>query len=451
MSMLQPPRHAHDRRVGFGVVLLAALQVTAIVLALRVNSDDPFSLLVFSAIVAPLAGVVAFLSPSSLLLASPLLVLFPWSLFTFFPFEWALFLSLFAAAVLSLCGPNRPRAPSGLEVLWALYGIWAVVALSQAADLHSGLAGLSRILTAGLAFVAGRRLLGRRHAHALLRVMALLALAVGLQLLGTILVRGYSLSLLASRVLATTELGWGRSNYVAAVATLAAGSGIALLFFGNGRDRILGSLALLGAVLVQVTTLSRGALLALLIGLLLAGLLEARRRLAATVLLIGAVAAAYFFSPLGQATLMRFTSPEGLPSIGVRLLFFREALAIWRQHWLLGAGPDQIPFHTALYMDANPHNIFLKQMTDLGVVGLALYLALLTGLARAAVRARRRAQRRGDRVISLALVLGLGIALVNAQYEPTLGGAVYGFLFWLGIGTLTRAAESPAGGTGTAP
>ncbi len=39
------------------------------------------------------------------------------------------------------------------------------------------------------------------------------------------------------------------------------------------------------------------------------------------------------------------------------------------------------------------------------------------------------------------MIIALGVAIANAQYEPTLGGNVYGFLFWILMGSLLRHAE----------
>jgi O-antigen ligase len=331
-----------------------------------------------------------------------------------------------------------------MEWIFLAYALWALLAVGQAVETRPALEGAKRIVVFLLAFLAGRRVLGRDRARPLLRVLAVLAVLIAGQLLFLLVSRGYSIALLTTHLGKLTDVGWGRSNYVAATAALAASAAISLALFGRGAERLLGALGILAAVFVEIATVSRGGAVALASGILLATALEGRRRLLPALLLAAASVAAYLASPLGQAGIARFVHPEELPSVGVRFLFFREALEVARSHWLLGAGPDQIPFHSAFYVDANPHNIFLKNAADLGLAGLLLYSALLALLARAAVRLRRAAGADRDaRLHALALALSLGVAVVNACYEPTLEGPEYGFLFWLLAGALTDSARRP--------
>lgn len=430
-----------DHRTGLTAAGFIGFQLLVVVSALFAIQGATPAIAILFVSAGTLLVAAALVSPVALLLLAPLIILVPYRFLTFYGFEWLLMAALAASALLHVSGRRPWPAPSAMEVLWVAYAAWAGLAVTRAGDTYSALQGMSRILIAGMAFVAGYRILGGSRARILLRVMALLALALGVQLAGKIILRGYSLDLVTSRLSAVSGLGWGFSNYVAAVASLAAACAIILLLYGTRFERVIGTFGIAGAVVVQVTTLSRGGAMALLIGLLLAGLVEARRRLLPVILIVSGVVAAYLFSPLGEANLARFSTPQGMASIGARLIFFREAWAIWRTHWLAGVGPDQIPFHTPLYIGPNPHNIVLKQLADLGLVGLVIYAALIGTLISKALRARLRARSRDGRVLAVTMIIVLGVALANAQYEPTLGGDVYGFLFWLLMGTLARRAE----------
>ena len=430
-----------DYRTGLSAAGLIAFQFLIILLAVfAVQGSTPAAATLLGVAALILTGA-ALITPAGLLLLAPLSIALSVRFLTFYTCEWLLMAALAGSVLLQAGGRRSWPAPSAMEILWVAYVTWASVTVTHAADNYAALQGMSRIVIAGMAFVAGYRVLGESRARALVRVMAVLAFLIGTQLVVNIVAHGYSLELVTSRVAVITELGWGFSNYVAAVASLAAACAITLLLFGTRSERFLGSLGIAGALIVQVTTLSRGGAMALLLGLLLAGLVEIRRRLIAVVLVISGVVAAYLFSPLGEASIARFTTPQGLASIGARLVFFREAWSIWRSHWFAGVGPDQIPYHTPILIGANPHNIFLKHLTDLGVVGLALYLALLGILISKAIQARRHARDREGRILAVAMIIALGVALANAQYEPTLGGDIYGFLFWLLMGSLLRRAE----------
>ncbi len=430
-----------DTRTAFFAVGLVAFQLILILAAVLAGPDNTGAMLVLLGGGALILAWAALITPAGMLLLAVLCIVLPLSFLTFFVFEWLLMAALAASALLHAVKRRTWPAPSAMELLWVLYVGWAVVTATHAADTYTALQGLSRILVAGMAFVAGYRILGDRWSRALVRVMSVLAFAVAVQLVGTILTHGFSMALITARASSVTNLGWGASNYVAAVASLAAACAITLLLFGTRHERVIGALGVLGALIVQVTTLSRGGAVALLVGLALAGLVEARRRLLAVVLVVSGVVAAYLFSPLGAATLARFTSTQGLASIGARLLFYREAWSIWRSHWIAGVGPDQIPYHTPIFIGANPHNIILKHLADLGVVGLALYVALFAIMISKAIRARLHARDREGLTLAIAMIVALGVGVANAQYEPTLEGNVYGFLFWLLMGSLSRQAE----------
>ncbi len=207
--------------------------------------------------------------------------------------------------------------------------------------------------------------------------MAVLAFVIGIQLVGNILFHGYSTALVASRVATLTDLGWGTSNYVAAVASLAAACAIALLLFGTRNERAIGALGVLGALIVQVTTLSRGGAVALILGLALAGLVEARRtarRRASGHLGSGRrlhVIAARRGEPRAvhehsRAGFDRRTFPL-LPRSMVHL-----AVALDRRG---GTRPDPLP-HPASTSEPIHTTSSSSNSRTLGLVGLALYVAL---------------------------------------------------------------------------
>jgi O-antigen ligase len=288
-----------------------------------------------------------------------------------------------------------------------------------------------------LAFQAGSRVFGCRGPSALFQVYAVAAIAVALQELWVIASRGYSSALLATRIAVLTDVGWGVSVYISAVAVLAAAGSLPAVCFGSGRERVLPVLAVAAGVFTSVVSLARGSLLALAAALVVCALSVSRKMRVPALLLIGAVAAVYLLSPMGQTSLERFTSPQGLRSVGIRLIFYREAAQIALDHPIFGVGPSQMPFHSHFYTGENPHNIFLKNAVDFGGVGLALYSLLLAWVVRRWLHLRRRAAGPAEKARSLGTLVVLSTALVNASVEPTLEGAQYGFLFWFLIGALT--------------
>lgn len=68
-----------------------------------------------------------------------------------------------------------------------------------------------------------------------------------------------------------------------------------------------------------------------------------------------------------------------------RLELWKAALKVWREHWLLGVGPGRSPEFIGRYTPETlnrgyaVHNNFLAVMTELGIIGLLLYIGLFGG------------------------------------------------------------------------
>lgn len=426
------------------LVLIAAailLQIQLVFTATAATPDEPFGVLVAAAVAAPFL-LIAILSASGWMAAStPLFILIPGYILGFIAAQWVLLAAVFGAMLAGGSSGRLPGAPSRLEQLYATYVVWAAVCTLQAVDFGEALVGMKPVVASFLAFLAGRRVVGAARAFGQIRIFAFLAVAITVQL---VIVSGSRSGLFAGLSMnrgLLTDLGWGHSNFIAAMAALSAAAGLPLLLYGRFPDRILGAFSAGGAVLVSVITQSRGGMVALAFLFVLTGLLEFRRRVLPVLLVMALVAGAVVASPLGRVSLIRFTTPQEALSVGARLAFYVETAGIIRENWLLGVGPAQIPHHTSYLMGPYPHNILLKNAADLGIPGLLLYLALLGGVAAAVLRFRRRAADARSRLLALAALLTLGVAAINASYEPTLDTGEYGLVFWLVMGTLLAAGE----------
>ena len=413
-----------------GVVLLEFLFLRSVDGVLRGN---PMSVLVAMATAGPLIAFMFLLFPTHALLIAPLCILLPVQIFYVHLFECLFVVALYAYALRHLAGHALDSRWRSIDIVFLLYLGWAAFTVTQAADTRVALFGLKPYLMFFLAFWTGSRILGTERLGSLLRVYAWITIGIALETIAVAIANGIPIQLLTQQMGKLTDLGWGRSNYVAAVAALSAAAVLPLMFQGKGTDRRLAIATLVAAAFVAIVSASRGGTVAVLLSLVIV-LTKDRLNVLLTLLVLGGVGAFLFFSPTGQE---HFIGPKGLPSIGARILFFRETLRIALEHPWTGIGPDQIPFHTYFYMDANPHNIFLKQAADLGVIGLGLYV-LLIGLVVKGVRGLRGAAGQGGipALRYTVLLLVLLTAVTNASYEPTLEAPQYGFLFWLLVGTL---------------
>jgi O-antigen ligase len=404
------------------------------------GEKDPFTLVLAAAAAAPLVILFLLLMPRQTLLFVPLLILVPLSFLGIHAFEYIFLLALFAYLLRRLSGHRFGFRPTPVEIAFMMYLAWACISFPQVEDVHVALVGLKTPIVFFLAFLAGSRVFGLSRFPALLRIYTMIPIAIALQIVAVFLVEFHGQGSLTSQMGKYTDLGWGQSNYVAAVAALAASAGLPGIVFRPGAGRRLAVLGALAAAFVVYATASRGGTLALAMGLIL-GLVSSRLNLRWGVLILVGALGILLLSPLGQAVLVHWVSPKGLPSIGMRFLFYREALAIIAAHPVFGVGPDQIPFHTYIYMDANPHNVLLKQAADYGLVGLALYLVILVLVARRMIHQQQGMAGGWDTVRARTFFLLFFVALINSSFEPALVGPHYGFLFWLMAGTLCAPPE----------
>jgi O-antigen ligase len=422
-----------------GVVLLEVGCLSALNNA---SGEDVFGLLVGLAMGAPFVLLALALEPRNGALAVPFLVIVPVTLMRFTLAEAVLLVVVFMGLLQALASGRVNSALMPAETLFFFYTAWAALTISQAVYLPEALGGLKRIIVFFLAFLMGARMVGSDRAVILIRCIASISILCALELWGVFVHSGYPFQFLATRAGILTNLGWGYSNYVAAVAALCASAGIPLALYGRGRDRLLGIVSMVAAAFVCMATVSRGGTLVLgsLVGLAL--LLEMRHRFGQALVIFGGLALAYVASPLGAVGLARFVEPGEMVSVGARLAFYQESFNIFREHPFLGVGPNQIPYHTPEAIGPNPHNMLLKNGADFGIPGLLIYLAIFAVLGATAWKLHRRKSRGEERILPLAFVLVIVAALINSAYEPTLEGAEYGIIFWVTSGSLAMYARN---------
>lgn len=115
---------------------------------------------------------------------------------------------------------------------------------------------------------------------------------------------------------------------------------------------------------------------------------------------------------------LRFGAQAEDPSLSERTELLRQGVELFRDHWLLGAGPGNFAIATGFVSPAGTfrpaHNTLLKIAGEQGVVGLASTTVLLIVMAVALRRGLRdgRAAHKG-RVLGVALGLGALLAMAT--------------------------------------
>lgn len=216
-------------------------------------------------------------------------------------------------------------------------------------------------------------------------------------------------------------------------------------------------------------TESRGGLVALAVTAVAVAVYAGplRARALAAVCCAGAVGVCYYAFVAPPESLTRITHFSAGGGTG-RSDLWTIALEMWRDHPLLGIGAGN--FQTVepryavgaanltrvdLVIDTPKvaHNTYLHVLTELGVVGLTLFLCAIWAALAAAVRAVRRFASRGllaGELLTRSLVLGAvgmlaAFVFISAQYEKQL---------WLMLGLLAASAsisrKEPAPATASA-
>jgi hypothetical protein len=145
-------------------------------------------------------------------------------------------------------------------------------------------------------------------------------------------------------------------------------------------------------------------------------------------------------------------SAEAGTTGAARALLWRAAFAAFRDHPLLGVGPDNFrrvygTYAGVLRTDERMHanNLYLETLATLGLLGAGAFVLLVANLVGAARRAYRRHGRDGpEAVLAAGLAVALAAFVVHGAFDyfleftPTYG------LAWLLAGTLTALADGGA-------
>ena len=203
-------------------------------------------------------------------------------------------------------------------------------------------------------------------------------------------------------------------------------------------------IALIGLLL----TLSRGALVGLCAALLLAPFVVGRgRRAGAIALTVAAIVGGIgWYAAVAPASAVdRITHParnggsgrENLWLVGWRMVEANPVVGVGAGNYPVSSihyvlRPGFAPGDAASIIDRRKvaHNIYLTVLSELGAVGMALFVAILLGCLHSALRAARKFAARGEHAMEL-LALGLFLALVNMLVAGFFSSSIYIKQLWV--------------------
>jgi O-antigen ligase len=215
-------------------------------------------------------------------------------------------------------------------------------------------------------------------------------------------------------------------------------------------------------------TLARGAWLGLIGGLLLftALLIPPRQTsyLGLLILFVAGLAIFFFIRELGWVIFSSDAINQPIENLSrwrdgsdqARLVTWQEALTLIPDRWLLGYGPEtyaiasqqkryvlQIEQVDWLHM-SDPHNLFLYQLTAVGVTGFLLFLGIILQFYRGLLAALKRQPGIREKTTISAIIGSMTAYFIQAQFNPDMITLV--LLCWLNLslGYTIRYKLSPS-------
>jgi len=231
----------------------------------------------------------------------------------------------------------------------------------------------------------------------------------------------------------------GHSDYFAAFLIWPVFAGLAL------RSVFGASAAVTGIVAILLSG-SRGATLAVAVGLAILFAQQRPRLRSVAAILAGAslVFAAFYLSPAGQHLRARVHWIGDDPAGGARLLLWRDSLKMAAAKPLTGVGPENFVAEFPRYQsqeleraypdfyNESPHNLFLDVLTNEGALGLAALLGIIASAFWAA--------RTGPGGSAQFLLPAFAAALLAHQF--IVFTAANSFFFYLGAALLAASSVS---------
>ena len=204
------------------------------------------------------------------------------------------------------------------------------------------------------------------------------------------------------------------------------------------------SLMIILATVGLFLSFSRAAIIAMALGLIIiiASRPRAWRRALLSILFIAATGLILFFN-YGQLYHNRLEPLQGVASQSIddRATYFQESMTIIKKHPLFGVGAgnyglalvQQFPDKPNSYYYQPVHNVFLFIWSEIGVLGLALWLILLFKLLLDGLKTIKISAESGLAVAGLSLVIALMF------FDHWLWSLHFGLMFfWLIVGLVLK-------------
>jgi O-antigen ligase len=353
--------------------------------------------------------------------------LLPLNLFSFL-YVSDLLLLFFAFVIIPYGISHRYGFYLGKEqILVALYAAWAYFTYARN-PLHEGFfIGWSMYVMPAILFISLSQLVYcRENKDGLEKGWIIWGLFVAGQLI--IALGGSGNGITGFELHYTANIYWARSNYIAAILEIP----VLWTYHVMQQKRPESRFAMFAFVLCVVAlllTVSRGGILTILLCLLVYSLL---RRKYIFLLFAGMVVG--IMLPQFSSRFSDMLDSSNLD----RMYLWVQAADLFLKSPIVGNGPGDILLYSTFFTIAefmtDPHNFILTILVHTGIVGFAIFTAMMAVFFRRALWINKKQK-------NPFYIVALCSAFFHGMVEPTFIGYAYSFIFWFCMAALTVQAH----------
>lgn len=429
------------RNNSFGLQFIPVLFLLGGVLAICLLSFQQWiALIVLLSLVVLILSIYLSLDHPDVLLFIVLLLNI-----TYFPYKSATFFIIIFLCLVIYLKHKQDHAKYRLDpivVLWLLLAVLAVITIPKWKNILHGLQGsINLIVMPLLLYLAIKEgWLPQLSAKKMFTIFTPVLIIYLVAQVIVVVIFSKELPSLGSEInimaYHSLDLGWGKSNYIAAILVYLVLAVISAknLFGKSVLNKIYVNTLIIAGIFPVVLILSRGAVLSFVCGLLVYwyfynSFYEKKIKIWNWVI-IGFVSSIVLFDYMYKLW-QRFSQSKVDPSIMIRFYIWKESVSKIKKNILIGAGPGQNMFTDFNYISVNdPHNIFLRYGIDLGVLAIIIIIIiLLLPLIQMYSLYKRKANNINNIVI--LFVPSYLSAIINSQIEVVISSYLLGMLFWL--------------------
>ncbi|HET53680.1 MAG TPA: O-antigen ligase family protein [Ignavibacteria bacterium] len=248
---------------------------------------------------------------------------------------------------------------------------------------------------------------------------------------------------MSKNLLATS---WGRSNYLASfhvfIIPIAFGY---LMSTKSNKVKFAVSLALILMASTLILTLSRGGMLALLIGMTIFVVKALKPKLLIPLLfLVTILSIILLLNPLTVVIFEGISTVESNASTHTRLNFYIDTWHAFLKHPITGVGLGNLGHYAVFKITnstASAHNIVLGALGETGIIGAILYLSAIFYSFITSFNNYLREKIERVRILQWSFLCSFIAALAHSMIEPNFEGFQFAILFWGTLAVFLRFSK----------